>query len=317
MSEDPAVDQLLRRTLRRDLAETSEDRDHAQLVAQRLLFEQRRRQAGQPEGTRTKEFRGAGRLAKRRALRIAAAPLLAGAVAAASWAVGSVLEAPVVPSALSDSATDNGEPRVAHPGQNRDETTAAEPKAPNSKAVRSMPLASPARAAKPAPVVPRQPGAERLPAQPEPSRRGRHQKASPATLQPHHDASARADATLETTASALFADASRLKRAGEIDQALATYRRLQRQFAGSREAEVSYAIVGSLLLSRSRPQQALAQFNRYRGGAVTPEVLVGRAKAFSQLGDKHRERATWQRLLASYPQSVYSERARTRLEALR
>jgi len=120
------------------------------------------------------------------------------------------------------------------------------------------------------------------------------------------------------TAAALFERAGRLRREGHAEAAIAVYRRLQDSFPGAREAQVSFALAGQLLLERGRPKEALAQFDRHEkvGGDVGEEALAGRADALEQLGRTADTIATWKSLLERYPGSIYAARARARLSQL-
>jgi tetratricopeptide (TPR) repeat protein len=127
-----------------------------------------------------------------------------------------------------------------------------------------------------------------------------------------------ASASHETAAS-LFAEANELRRTGRDEQAIRTYRRLQRAFPGTPEADQSFATMGQLLLDRVSSEEALTQFDRYltQAGPVTEDVLVGRAQALQHLGRRHQERATWEMLLLRFPNSVHAARARARIAELR
>jgi TolA-binding protein len=124
-------------------------------------------------------------------------------------------------------------------------------------------------------------------------------------------------APVETPAQ-LFSEANDLRRNGKEAQSVPLYRKLQRSYPGSAEAEVSYATLGSLLLERGRAQEALTQFDHYieHGGALLEDVLAGKASALSRLGRARDERRTWEGLLSRFPSSVYAARARARLAEL-
>ena len=120
------------------------------------------------------------------------------------------------------------------------------------------------------------------------------------------------------TAAALFERAGKLRRAGNADAAIAAYRRLQSAFPEAREAALSYALAGQLLLERKRPQDALAQFDRHAkvGGDVGEEALAGRAEALEQLNRTAAAIVAWKSLLERYPGSIYAARARAHLAQL-
>jgi hypothetical protein len=121
-----------------------------------------------------------------------------------------------------------------------------------------------------------------------------------------------------SSASELFARARALRLGGNPEGALSIYRRLQRDYADSREARLSYLVVGRMWLERDRPDVAAAQFSRYldNGGSASEEALVGRATAFGRMGRADDEGVDWRALLAVNPRSVYANRARTRLHEL-
>jgi TolA-binding protein len=126
---------------------------------------------------------------------------------------------------------------------------------------------------------------------------------------------------IRTTAAELLRQARDAKTDGRAPQAIALYRQLQNEFPASSEALVAAVPLGRLLLDRATPRAALAEFDRYlggaAGGALVPEALYGRAQAQARLGDRDAERASWQRLLSDYPDSPYSALARRRLTELR
>lgn len=121
-------------------------------------------------------------------------------------------------------------------------------------------------------------------------------------------------------AAELFARGNRARRSGAYGEAVRHYGELQRRFPASREARTSQLALGWLLLNQlGDARGALAQFNGYLGGGgvMSEEAAAGRALALGRLGRSSEERRAWQELLARYPSSVYAERARQRLEALK
>ena len=105
------------------------------------------------------------------------------------------------------------------------------------------------------------------------------------------------------TSAQLFSDANDLRRGGKAAQSIAIYRKLQKLFPGSPEAEISYATLGSLLLDQTRAQEALTQFDHYieRGGPLLEDVLAGKASALGRLGRSRDERRTWESLCRAFP----------------
>jgi tetratricopeptide (TPR) repeat protein len=120
------------------------------------------------------------------------------------------------------------------------------------------------------------------------------------------------------TARGLFARARDLRLGGDSDGALKIYRKLQRDYAETRESHLSYLVVGRLWLERGRPDLAVRQFTQYleRGGAAVEEALAGRATALGRLDRRSDEMADLNRILRDFPTSVYGNRARARLEEL-
>jgi hypothetical protein len=119
------------------------------------------------------------------------------------------------------------------------------------------------------------------------------------------------------TPGAILRLATEARQKGDRGRAAELYRRLQREFSASPEAVLSSIPLGGLLLDDGLPRAALAEFDRYlaaaHGGALIPEALYGRARALAQLGDRVRERETWSRLCADFPDSAYAPLGRRRL----
>ena len=105
---------------------------------------------------------------------------------------------------------------------------------------------------------------------------------------------------------------------GKDDRAIPIYRKLQRLFPGTPQAEQSYATLGQLSLQHLGADEALRQFDRYLAheGPLTEDVLVGRAIALQRLGRSNEERKTWETVLRRFPSSVHAARAKTRLADL-
>jgi TolA-binding protein len=117
------------------------------------------------------------------------------------------------------------------------------------------------------------------------------------------------------TAASLFDAANHARRQGDYARAIALHRRLQALHPTSREAHVSHATVGRLLLDRGDAAAALASFDAYQAhgaGDLDEAVLVGRATALDRLGRADEARTAWQALLVAFPQTPYATHARSR-----
>ena len=123
---------------------------------------------------------------------------------------------------------------------------------------------------------------------------------------------------VQPSAASLFAQASDLRDRNRVDEAIAVFRKLQQLYPKTRESRVSFALAGRMLLDRGRPAQALAQFDQHLayGGEASQEALAGRATALGQMGRVSTERETWQKLLDSYPGTVYASQAKERLSQM-
>jgi TolA-binding protein len=121
-------------------------------------------------------------------------------------------------------------------------------------------------------------------------------------------------------ASSLLEEATSARRGGDYARAITLSRRLQASFPDSREAHVSQAALGRLLLDTGDPTGALASFDGYlarRGGQLDEAVMVGRAIALDRLGRTDEARRAWSALLAAFPSSPYADHARSRAGAPR
>ncbi len=121
-------------------------------------------------------------------------------------------------------------------------------------------------------------------------------------------------------ASALFDEAVAARRAGRYARAIELFRRLQAEHATSREAHVSHATLGRLLLDRGDLAGALASFDAYRRhghGPLDESVIIGRATALERLGREGEARRAWGELLTEFPRSPFAEHARRQTEVQR
>jgi TolA-binding protein len=123
------------------------------------------------------------------------------------------------------------------------------------------------------------------------------------------------------SAAELFAQANARRRAGDPGDARRLYRELQQRYPRSPEVEVSRVSLGRVELELGAARAALEQFERYLSprarGPLAEEALFGKASALERLGRASAESRTWQQLLATFPGSLYAERARLRLGVLR
>jgi TolA-binding protein len=114
----------------------------------------------------------------------------------------------------------------------------------------------------------------------------------------------------------LFDAENDARRRGDYGRAIDVARDLERRYPTSREAQVSRAIVGRLLLERGDPGDALARFDAYLAAGAGPlgeEAMIGRATSLDRLGRAAEATAAWSALLAAYPATPYASHARARL----
>ena len=121
---------------------------------------------------------------------------------------------------------------------------------------------------------------------------------------------------LEPSPAELLDAESAARRRGDYARVLDLHRRLETQFGSTREAQVSRATVGRLLLDRGDPSGALASFDAYLrtgSGDLREEAMVGRATALERLGRSGEASGAWASLLAVYPSTPYGAHARSLL----
>jgi hypothetical protein len=118
-----------------------------------------------------------------------------------------------------------------------------------------------------------------------------------------------------------FRNANQARRDGAAATAITLYRELRTICAGSTEELSSRVLMGRIYLDRmGDPEHALGAFDSYlASGAAGPlreDALIGRALSLGKLSRRSEERNAWQALLASYPDSIYAEKAKARLNEL-
>jgi TolA-binding protein len=115
------------------------------------------------------------------------------------------------------------------------------------------------------------------------------------------------------SAEQLFARANEARRKGRDTAAIEDYRTLQKNFPSSPEAIESHVALGRLL-QRGDAAAALREFDRYladpSAGTLKEEAMIGRAQSLGRLGREDEARRAWQRLLDTYPDSIYADQAR-------
>lgn len=116
-----------------------------------------------------------------------------------------------------------------------------------------------------------------------------------------------------SSAGELFERARAAHLSGDAKLAVKLYRLLERRYPSSREAHVSWVVLGRLYLEQlGDPRAALSYFDRYieKNGPNQPEALIGRARCLRALGRTQDEVQTLRRLAERYPDSFYAGRAR-------
>ncbi len=121
----------------------------------------------------------------------------------------------------------------------------------------------------------------------------------------------------ERSPSSLFADATDARRRGDRAAAMRLYGDLLNKHPNAAEANATRLALGRLALDSGDSGRALGLFDQYLGsgeGTLREEAMAGRARALQNLGRETEERAAWNTLLQSYPQTIHRERATARLE---
>lgn len=111
------------------------------------------------------------------------------------------------------------------------------------------------------------------------------------------------------------------RRAGRWKAAAESYRSIIKHYPKSGEARTSLVALGQLELEKlGRPGEAVKLFTRYLAGggrgALAPEAVWGRARAFRALGRKGAERVDLQRFVAQFPRAIQVPKAKQRLAQL-
>lgn len=126
-------------------------------------------------------------------------------------------------------------------------------------------------------------------------------------------------APVEPDALALFSRATQARVRGEPADAIRDFRVVVARYPGTREASLSHAALGRLLLDRGEAASALEAFDAYLGTrdqVLREDVQGARAMALQSLGRVDEERSAWEAVLHDYPAGVYAPRARSRLASL-
>ena len=182
---------------------------------------------------------------------------------------------------------------------------AESPAGPAVELPAALPAPSQASApAAPATTAPASPKVERVSARPSPE---------VATLDPFEHAGSPLSPPPapppREDAPGLFARALAERQEGRGQTAIATFRRLEREFPDSREATVSLVSLGDLLLGTRQEAEALLCFEAYLHraptGALVPEAWIGKARALDALGRVTEARVAWKEIARRFPNAPY------------
>lgn len=117
-----------------------------------------------------------------------------------------------------------------------------------------------------------------------------------------------------------FARANGVRKAGQTALAVAAYRQLQRSHPDSPEAQLSYVLLGRILLQQGSAEGAREQFARYLraspNGSLAEDALYGEATALRVSGRTGEERRVHEQLVARFPNSIHARASRARLREL-
>lgn len=109
---------------------------------------------------------------------------------------------------------------------------------------------------------------------------------------------------------ALFAESLNHRQQGRVDDAIAGFRALARQFPDSAEAKVALVSLGDLLLDAGSAADALTAYEGYLArspaGTLVPESLWGKARALRLLGRTREAAAARRELARRFPDFPYA-----------
>jgi TolA-binding protein len=184
------------------------------------------------------------------------------------------------------------------------------------------PLAAAPATPRPSPPVARDSSGSNLTSPSEPAERAADEALAAPTAPPpirRETASNPSAGEGATSPAALFSEANRARDEGRRAHASSLYRRLQREFPKSGEADTSRVTLALLLLDSGDPRGALASFDKYLARPSRPleaEALIGRARAFHALGNIEAEAGVWRAVAQRFPGTSYAHRATKRLAEL-
>lgn len=114
---------------------------------------------------------------------------------------------------------------------------------------------------------------------------------------------------VSVSAAQLFATANRQRRAGQVRQAEASYKRIISGFGNAPEAGLSRLSLSDLAMAGGRRGEALAHLNAFLSGAQTPalieEALQRKARVLAASHRGTEASAAWRELRERFPRSVY------------
>jgi hypothetical protein len=131
-----------------------------------------------------------------------------------------------------------------------------------------------------------------------------------------------APAPAPTSCADRFRRANEARREGAPEEAVRLYLELRPACAGTSEEISSRVLVGRIYLDRlGDPARALTAFDGYlsgtSSGSLREDAMIGRALALGRLHRTTEEANAWAALVAAYPDSLYADKARSRLNGSR